>query len=116
MAVAGVGARTDGVNLFPPVGLTFFSVAVGDVSVGATDVVVVVVVDDGLGVELLPQAALNPISAMSPAPPASAGRRLVKLPVFMDAVLSISGDWGSGGSDLRRNRTHQLIRVSVWIN
>ena len=44
MAVGAIGARTVGVNLFPPVGLMLFSVGAGGVAPGAGDCVVVVVV------------------------------------------------------------------------
>jgi hypothetical protein len=44
MAVGAIGARTVGVNLFPPVGLMLFSVGAGGGAPGVGDCVVVVVV------------------------------------------------------------------------
>ncbi|MFL6086411.1 MAG: hypothetical protein ACJ74F_25060 [Mycobacterium sp.] len=44
MAVGAIGARTVGVNLFPPVGLMLFSVGAGGGDPGVGDCVVVVVV------------------------------------------------------------------------
>jgi hypothetical protein len=46
MAVGAIGARTVGVNLFPPVGLMLFSVGAGGGAPGVGDCVVVVVVGD----------------------------------------------------------------------
>src|SRR5690349_12399655 len=59
-------AVTPGVNRFPPVGLTPFSVGVGAAALDG-EVVVVVVVDDGDCSPLLPQAVASPPIAISAA-------------------------------------------------
>lgn len=75
MAVGAIGARTVGVNLFPPVGLMLFSVGSGGGAPGVGDcVVVVVVVGDWVvegAFEPLPLQlaidATNPASTATPA-------------------------------------------------
>ena len=75
MAVGAIGARTVGVNLFPPVGLMFFSVGAGGGAAGVGDCVVVVVVVgdwvvDGAFEPLPLQLAIdatNPASTAAPA-------------------------------------------------
>jgi hypothetical protein len=80
MAVGAIGARTVGVNLFPPVGLMLFSVGAGGGAPGAGDCVVVVVVGDCVvdGVfEPLPlQLAIDATNAArTAAPPTTRARR-----------------------------------------
>jgi hypothetical protein len=75
MAVGAGDAWTDGVNLFPPVGLMLFSVGAGGGAAGVGDcVVVVVVVGDwvvGGAFEPLPLQlaidAANPVRTTAPA-------------------------------------------------
>jgi hypothetical protein len=69
------------VNRLPPLGSSCFSVGAGVPAddVGATDVVVVVVVVlDGLSFALVPQPAVNAPIAMMAAPPATTPRRRLK--------------------------------------
>jgi hypothetical protein len=75
MAVGAGGAFTGGVNRLPPVGLMLFSVGVTDGAV----VVVVVVVLDGLGDSLPPQAVSTPMETKAAAPRPAAMRRVCRL-------------------------------------
>ncbi|WP_173010242.1 hypothetical protein [Mycolicibacterium sp. P9-64] len=81
MAVGGKGARTVGVNLFPPVGLMLFSVgAVGGApGVGDSVVMVVVVGDSVLDGAFEPLPLQLAIDAANPAriatPPKTRARR-----------------------------------------
>jgi hypothetical protein len=86
-AVGAAGAFTDGEKLLPPPGVMFFSVGDG----AAGDVVVVVVVLDGLGDSLPPQPADNAAIATIALPPATSASRRVKRSDFMIFVQSIPG-------------------------
>jgi hypothetical protein len=88
-AVGAPGAITGGEKLLPPVGLMPFSVGDGD---GATDeVVVVVVVLDGLGFSPPPQPAVSATIVMIAAPPAMTGRRRARRSDFMVLSYLIPG-------------------------
>jgi hypothetical protein len=78
------GDNAGGVNRLPPLPKLF---CVGDTEVV---VVVVVVVLDGLGVPLLPQAAVMAPIATIAIPPAIAARRRVKSRELMNVVLSLT--------------------------
>jgi hypothetical protein len=80
------GDNAGGVNRLPPLPKLF---CVGDTEVVVV-VVVVVVVLDGLGVPLLPQAAVMAPIATIAIPPAIAARRRVKSRELMNVVLSLT--------------------------
>ena len=81
MAVGAIGARTVGVNRFPPVGLMLFSVGAGGGAAGVGDCVVVVVVVgdwvvDGAFEPLPLQLAIDAANqARTAAPPTTRARR-----------------------------------------
>jgi hypothetical protein len=82
MAVGAGVAWTVGVNLFPPVGLTLFSVGAGGGAPGAGDCVVVVVVAgdwvvDGAFEPLSLQLAIDATNPASTATPATTRARRV---------------------------------------
>jgi hypothetical protein len=80
MAVGAGGAFTGGVKRLPPVGLMLFSVGVTDGAVvvvgGALDGLVVL---DGLGDSLSPQAVSAPMEMKAATPRLAATRRVVRL-------------------------------------
>ena len=80
MAVGAIGARTVGVNLFPPVGLMLFSVGAGGGAPGVADCVVVVVavgdwVVDGAFEPLPLQLAIDAANPARTAAPATTRAR-----------------------------------------
>jgi hypothetical protein len=81
IAVGAIGARTVGVNLFPPVGLMLFSVGAvgGDPGVGDCVVTVVVVGDSVVDGAFEPSPLQLAIDAANPArtatPPTTRARR-----------------------------------------
>jgi hypothetical protein len=90
MAVGAIGARTVGVNLFPPVGLMLFSVGAGGGASGAGDCVAVVVVVgdcvvDGAFEPLPLQLAIDATNpARTATPPTTRGRR----PAFEFSIMT----------------------------
>jgi hypothetical protein len=92
-AVGAAGAFTVGEKLLAPPGVMFFSV-------GDTEVVVVVVVLDGLGDSLPPHAAVSAVMAMMAAPPAITGRRRTNPDFMCLSYLNrvsrsdVCGSWG----------------------
>jgi hypothetical protein len=84
--VGAGGARTDGEKLLGPPGSSRFSVGVG----ATDDVVVVVVVLDGLGDSVVLQPAVSAPMAMIAPPPATSASRRAKRPDFIIVFLSYS--------------------------
>ena len=101
------GAVTPGVNRFPPVGLTPFSVGDGGAALDGGGVVVVVVeVDEGVCCPLVPQAAVGISTSSAAALAMAIPRRLIQpvntIYVLFVSILAVDA-WRLGGRGWREN-------------